>query len=135
MRFRDPHKPAEDELRAWATDENAVAPIQDWDLILTWAMEPGLLRVCVELAADAACPNASFFLMVLYHWVAVVARSKHFEQTRSIYEGWMNVVRGVSDPAVKRWRHETLLIFQGIESFNWEQWWVAFSNEQSQSPK
>jgi len=131
MRFHDPFKPAEEELRAWAADERALAPLQDWDLVLSWAMEPGLLRLCVELAADPFCPQASFFLMVLYHWVAVVARDKQFKLRLTMYDRWLEVVRGVDDPAVKRWRHRAKLVFQGTEPFVREEWWAAWRGEQN----
>jgi hypothetical protein len=104
--------------------------MQDWDLVLSWGMEPGRLRVCVELAATPICPHARFFLMVLYHWVAVVARDSHIELRRTMYDRWLEVVRGVTDPAVKRWRHRAKLVFQGAEPFSWEQWWAGWAKEQ-----
>jgi hypothetical protein len=96
-------------------------------------MEPGLLRLCIELASDAQSSKAKFFLMVLYHWVAVVARDERFEALMPMYNEWMNVARGIDDPTVKRWRHRALLIFQGIETLVWDRWWEGFANEGRES--
>jgi len=61
MRFSNPSYPTNDELRAWAAGADPVPPMQDWDLVLSWSMDPGFLRLCVELAEDTAAGASSFF--------------------------------------------------------------------------
>ncbi len=124
MRMRNACSPTEDELRHWAYDTTADIPMQDWELILSWRMERGLLARCVEYAADPGCPHAAFFLEVLYKWVEVVARYDRFEFLRSMYDDWLNVVHGVSDQRVKHWRHQARLVFQGVIPFEREKWWA-----------
>ena len=127
MRFANRFKPTEDELRAWAAEAGAVEPIQDWDLVLAWGMEPGRLRLFVELAADATLPNAPFFLLALYTWVAHAARQEDFDSWRPQYDRWLNEARGVRDPSVKRWRHRARRVFQGVDSFDYTSWWENFA--------
>jgi hypothetical protein len=131
MRFHDACNPTEEELRVWAADDGAVAPMQDWDLVLSWRMEPGFLGLCVELASDPVCPQAGFFLLVLYQWVAVSARGQNFEPCRSMYDRWLDKARGTANPAVKRWHHRARLLFQGIEPFEWNEWWALWRQEQT----
>jgi hypothetical protein len=129
MKIRDRCNPTEDELRAWASDVDADAPDGDWELVLSWRMEPGFLRLCVEFAADPNCPKAEFFLSVLYQWVANVARSDDFETRRLDCDRWLEVVRGVTARSVKHWRHGARLIFQGLHRFDEERWWSELLNQ------
>jgi hypothetical protein len=123
MHFRNPYHPTDKELRAWAAEADAPPPLQDWDLIVSWQMDPDRLRLCVELAAEQGCPRADFFLDVLYAWVEAVARDDSLEIRGAQYDRWLDVARGVADPTVKRWRHRARLIFQQIEPFDWQAWW------------
>src|SRR5207248_6036935 len=113
MRFEDRHNPTEDELRAWAAAEDAPPPVPDWESVLAWGMEPRRLALCVELAAGSTSPAATFFLLVLYKWVDVVAHGARFERQRATYERWLDVARGVADPAIRRWRRRARAIFRG----------------------
>ena len=127
MRFADSFNPTEPELREWAAEVGAAPPDQDWELLLTWGMEPGRVRLFAELAADPTLPNARFFLLALYTWVSYYARQKDFDSWRPIFDRWLDQVKGVRDPAVKRWRHRARLIFQGIEPFDFDSWWSAYA--------
>lgn len=127
MGLPDPFRPSEDELRGWAYDPAAPAPLQEWELVLSWRLDQGLLGVCVECAADPACPKSQFFLEVLYQWVDSAARDDHFDFRRQMYDGWLNVANGVRDERVKAWRYRARLLFQGVERFERERWWAAFS--------
>jgi hypothetical protein len=127
MRFRNHLDPSEDELRNWAYDPAASEPAQDWDLILSWRLDRGLLGRCVECAADPGCPKAGFFLRVLYEWVDAVARDDNFDFRRSMYDGWLDAVKGIRDDRVRAWRHRARLLFQGVEPFDRERWWAGFS--------
>ena len=134
MRMRDPSAPTSEELRDWAYDASAKEPTGDWELVLSWRMESGLLGRCVEYAADPECPNAQFFLDVLYQWVDTVATNKQFEVLKSLYDEWLEVARGANDAKVKRWRHRARLVFQGIEPYDREKWQTGwFAERQSSS--
>lgn len=86
-------------------------------------MERGLLGRCIAFAADPDCPKSEFFLLVLYQWLETAARNDSFEVNRMSYDDWLDVARGVRAPAVKRWRHEARLIFQGVVPFDREKWY------------
>jgi len=130
MQFQDHHNPTEDELRAWAAQEIAPPPVKDWESVLAWGMDPTRLGLCVELAAGSTSPAATFFLLVLYQWVDVVARDERFASRRAMYDKWLDAARGTKDPAIKRWRDRARFVFQGAP-FNREHWWAAWSAEQS----
>ena len=133
MRFARAHEPTEAELRAWAAEAGAAEPVQDWDLVLFWGMEPGRLRVFVELAADPALPNQSYFLYLLYSWVAYAAGREDFDARRPQYDQWLDrAARGVRDPAVKRWRHGARRIFQGVEPLDAASWSAALAAERGE---
>ncbi len=123
--MRAASNPTDDDLRAWAYGPSTDTPIQDWDLVLSWGVDRGRLRHCVGYADDPSCPNASFFLELLYQWVKTVGRSPTFDVMRPADDEWLDVARGVTDPAVKRWRHLARLVFQGADPFGRERWRAA----------
>ena len=128
MRFANELNPTEAELRTWAAEAGADEPSQDWDMILSWGMERGRLRVIIDLAADTSLPNHWFFLLTLYSWVEHVAGCPNYSIMRPAYAEWLDVARGVRDPAVKRWRHAAREIFQGRVPFDrgaWQAKWNA----------
>lgn len=123
MRFADYFNPTEPELRAWASLDGARQPSPEWELVLSWGMDRGRLRVCIQLAADPALANARFFLLLLYTWVSYVAGRENWEALRPEFDRWLDEAKGVRDVAVKRWRRRARLIFQGIEPFDRKGWW------------
>jgi hypothetical protein len=127
----NPNNPTEEELHEWAYAPDFEEPVQDWGLILSWQMDRGLLRRCIQFACDRNCPHADFFLDVLYLWVEGLAKREDFAATRGMYDVWLEVTRGIDNAAVKRWRHHSLLLFQGLEPFDREKWWrLAQSDDQ-----
>ncbi|HEX5718886.1 MAG TPA: hypothetical protein VF179_22175 [Thermoanaerobaculia bacterium] len=119
--------PTERELRAWAAEPCAPESFGHWDLVLSWDMDSARLHLFVELAADPTLPNAWLFLLVLYRWVSYAARQKDFDSWRPHYDRWLDEVRGVRDPSVKRWRNRARRIFQGLDAFDDESWWDSFA--------
>lgn len=134
MRFANKIQPTEAELRAWAAELGVPQPVQDWDLVLAWEMDPGRLRVFVELAANPALPNGHFFLAALYTWVRYAARRDDFDSWRQLYDCWLDQAKGVRDPAVKQWRRRARLVFQGIEPFDAQAWDVALTSDLAGEP-
>lgn len=128
-----PSCPTDDELRAWAYAPDSKEPVQDWGLVLSWQMDRGLLRRCIQLADDHDCPQAAFFLDVLYLWVEGLANGSDFAATRSMYDDWLNVASGITDQAVKRWRHHARLIFQGVDQFDRTKWWALVETDRQVS--
>lgn len=119
----NPYCPTEEELRDWAYSPDSVEPVQDWGLVLSWQMDRGLLRRCVQFADDGHCPQAAFFLDVLFQWVDGVVRGNDFAERRGMYDEWLDVAKGLADPVVKRWRHHARMIFQGLQTFDRQNWW------------
>src|SRR5262245_66509449 len=99
----NPNCPTADELREWAYAPNSGEPVPDWGLVLSWQMDRGLLRRCIQFADDRHCPHAAFFLDALCLWVDGLARGSNFAATRGMYDEWLDVAKGLTDPAVKRW--------------------------------
>lgn len=54
--------PTNEEIKAWASAEDADSPTQDWDLVLANMEHAG---VVLSLASDMLCPNREFFEGVL----------------------------------------------------------------------
>jgi hypothetical protein len=130
MKFKDLSHPTEAELRQWASDPKSHLPSQAWELLLSWSMEPGLLRVCVELASDPDNAHRGLFRRVLYQWVETILKQAEFEAYRTIYEGWLDALKGLTDSAIKRWRYEARRIIQGVRPFERDQWWAeCYSTE------
>src|SRR3569832_80322 len=96
--------PSPGDLRTWASDPAAQPPSGEWPLVLSWKMEPGRLRVCIQLASDDHCPQADMFRRTLFEWVSVVARHRDFELQRLIADAWRDQARGAKDPRIKQWR-------------------------------
>jgi hypothetical protein len=130
MKFKDPNHPTEEELREWAADPESISPSPAWELLLSWGMEPGLLRVCVDLASDPDNMHRGLFRMVLYQWVETIQKGAEFEAYRTIYEGWLDALKGLTNPAIKRWRYEARRIIQGVRPFDRDRWWAeCYSDE------
>ena len=116
-------------MHAWAYDAEAESPAVEWELLLSWGMDRGRLRQCVTFADDTGCPQAEFFRLVLNQWVEVAANSPDFDVLRPTYDEWLDVARGITNPALKRWRRPARLIFQGLERFDRGQWWKVAAED------
>lgn len=134
MRFINGLDPTEEELRKWAYDSQAHAPVQDWELVLSWGMSRERFQQVIQFAADPNCPQAAFFLDVLFQWVSVIAKSQDYEIVRTHYDTWLQDVRGIRDKRVKEWRHKAGLLFQGQRQFDYDAWVQEWSNT-SRSPE
>ena len=119
-----PIDPSPDDLRAWANDPDASPLKGDWELVLTWDMEPGRLRACIELAETHTNPHFVFFRQVLLEWVCQAVRSPEFAQRRQLYDAWLDQAKGIRDPWLKNWRHTAKLIFKGLEPYDNASWWA-----------
>ena len=134
MKIRKPSCASDDELRQWAYDADADEPTPDWDLVLCWSMVRGRLRLIAELADDAACPHADFFLLVLYRWIDYLCRDRGVDTAVPKKESHFDEIRGVRNPKVKRWRHQALRMLQGIEPYDRERWWQQCFAEMRNEP-
>jgi len=130
--FSDPWNPKVEEIRAWAFDEEAYAPEQDFELSLT---ENGYFDVVLELASNSDCPKRPFFLMCLYLIVGECFRGKYVSPTESIPnfdKRWRKSSREVkefvesvseqSDSLITNWRNRSINLFQNPQVIDYSEW-------------
>lgn len=116
LAVENPVEPTEAEVRAWAYDADSLEPMQDWDLIIWGAVDPGLL---VELAADPDCPKRSYFLRCLY------GRTGDEVRTGRLDAGTWDVVDrfiASDDSALSRWAARSMTLRSQPELFEYEDW-------------
>jgi hypothetical protein len=117
--FRDEANPTADEIRAWASDPDAIFPMEDWDLILTSIAENNALYL--ELAGSDI-PGADTFLRCLYIIFGDAVRTTWGTQSREQTEALIESGLRSSDPSVKKWATAAKHALHHPDSFKPEDW-------------
>jgi|TARA_B100000700_G_scaffold319756_1_gene415600 hypothetical protein len=117
--FNDPWNPSSSEVREWAYTASAIEPCQDWDLSLSWV---GFGHDFIEYASDANCPNADYFLHVLYFMVGDSVRSKFHSKHKSSVREFINSGNSSKNFKVRLWAQRAAKLIDNIESFDYESW-------------
>ena len=117
--FSDPVNPVIEEIRTWAYSPGALEPMEDWDLILE---SEAADEFYLALAADAECPQATYFLHVLYLIVGDAVRSGYHTRTRAQVESLLEVGEGLTSPAVQRWGARSRELMADPSRFSFEAW-------------
>ncbi len=115
----EPASSLRDEIRAWAFTKGAKEPEQDWDLQLANLREYDLY---VELAADADCPNADYFLRLLYLIVGDAVRTSYRSESAEIVQQLLGRSREYADLRMDRWRARSLELMRSPDAFVYEDW-------------
>lgn len=117
--MRNPYNPTPEEIRAWAYDADAMEPVQDFDLMV--ADEPND-ALCLELAADPACPKRRWFLSVLYLVVGDAVRSGFKVRSREAVEALLERGGSLHHPDVEAWRRHSRALLDDPRSFDYDAW-------------
>lgn len=118
--FADPWNPQPEEIRAWAYDEEAEDPVQDFDLVLSWARHEAAY---LELASDEACPKRLFFLQILYLIVGDAARSGFGSLPRAIVAGFVTRGDAYDHPDIRRWQERARALLVAREPrVDYQEW-------------
>ena len=118
--MRSSSNPLPDDIRRWAYTPNAKEPVQDWDLLLSRIHQEDLF---MELATDDACPNADYFLKVLYLIVGDAVRTNFRSHTKTHIE---NLLTKAETRFQKRciylWIRRSRQLMTDPKSFVYDEW-------------
>ncbi len=118
--MQDPMNPTDTELRQWAQDPQAMAPTEDWDLILT---DPSRIVLIFELAADISLPTRLFFLRCLYLYIGDFVRAHHQDpQWEQGAFKILNLGKQNPQPDIRLWADRASDLLQNPSSFHSDDW-------------
>lgn len=117
---RSPYKPSGDDIERWAFDPCSVEPIDDWNLVL--AQQPHG-ELYLRLAAAPDCPQAPYFLCLLYLIVGNAVRSDYATKPRYEIEHLLAVADAdYAEPQIKLWAKRSVALIAHPELFNYTDW-------------
>ena len=115
-----PYKPSGDAIQKWAADPFAVEPIDDWNLIL--AQQPHD-ELYLRLAASSECPQALYFLTLLYLIVGNAVRSDYATKPRYEIEHLLAVADAdFPTPKIRLWAKRSVALIANPALFNYTDW-------------
>ncbi len=117
--FADPWNPSSSEIQAWAFEVDAEHPCQDWELALLWR---GYEDLYLELAADAHCPSAGFFLSILYLMVGDQIRRGAGHQVKFNLNDLVAKANIYDNCALRVWQARSRRLVKHPEEFDYELW-------------
>jgi hypothetical protein len=106
--------PTIDEIWAWAWDENAMEPSQDWDIIIR-DLYP---NEYVKIAMLPHCPGRSYFLSILYLFIGDLYRVKNIEKIKL----YLNQHRGNESRIIQEWVKNVDELISGNIEFSYSDW-------------
>jgi hypothetical protein len=108
------------EIEAWAREDGADEPIQDWDLAVTVEANASLI---FRLASDDMCPHRWFFLSCLYLFVGDAVRTGFDAFPREFIERLISTARDNSPERVRRWATRArALVSSGSSEVDYADW-------------
>ena len=113
----NPCDPTPDEIQRWAAGPDSLAPLQDWDLMITGV---GNEELFLELVEDEQCPKADFMLHCLYLWVYQTVHTTGWTEDveRLIQRG-----EASSEPALKLWARRSRNLVANPKRAEQQIWW------------
>jgi hypothetical protein len=131
--FADPWNPSSTEIRAWAYRADAVEPCEDWTLALSWARHE---RDYLEFAADPRCPNADFFLHLVYFIVGKAVHSEFRPEPEPVIRGFIDLAANTRSRRLRLWRERALQLLKHPADFDYAAWCAGgLANEPMRSPE
>ncbi len=118
--FANTSHPTAGELRVWAYESGVFAPVEDWDLIISWLPYE---RLFLAFAADDRCPNAGFFLSLLYLIVGDAVRSGFTYKSKDDVMGLLNLAdREFPKGVIFLWVQRSRNLLEHPETLRYEDW-------------
>ena len=111
-RILDEVNPTQEEIRAWAMS-GAVAPMEDWDIVIA---EPENAELLLDLVGDPTCPSGPYLLGSLY---CLVGHSDHADPRLVSAAG---VAVGSSDVRVSAWGRRVRHVLSHPADFRRDDW-------------
>lgn len=117
---KSPYKPSGDDIERWASDPFSVEPIDDWNLVL--AQQP-YGELYLRLAASPDCPQAPYFLCLLYLIVGNAVRSDYATKPRYEVEHLLAVADAdYPEPQIRLWAKRSVALIANPALFNYTDW-------------
>jgi len=116
--MRSPAAPLLKDIREWAYQENAVEPLQDWDLILSWRLHD----LYIDLAGSPDCPNQIYFLKLLYFIVGDSVRYNFKNHTEDSLRDFIRKGAQGRPYCVHLWANRSLKLLQDPKQFVYDDW-------------
>ena len=118
--MRSTSNPIAEDIRRWAFTPDAEEPVQDWDLLLATTDQQELF---MELASNDACPNADYFLSVLYIIVGDALRTNY----RTLSQGRIEALLKKAEAKFPKrciylWVQRSKQLMAHPESFHYDEW-------------
>ena len=118
--MRSSSNPIADDIRRWAFDPDAEEPVQDWDLLLATTDQEDLF---MELASDDTCPNAEYFLGVLYLIVGDAVRTEYRTHPKARIEDLLGMAEArFPKRCIYLWVRRSKDLMTHPESFLYDEW-------------
>ena len=117
--MKDPFNPTHEELRTWAYDPNAMAPTQDFDLMVAELFNADLI---LELTADENCPNRGFFLGCTYLIVGDAVRTKFRLNSKEKIEEFIRDAEKVGGDLLTLFVLDAKDLLENPRKFNYTNW-------------
>ena len=115
----DEVNPTHDDIRAWASS-GAVAPMQDWDIVIAF---PENIDLLLELVSDQSVPSRRFLLGSMYCMVG------HCDHADARVLSAAERARESDDAWVSTWGRRVLKILADPPTFDRDDWcgWPGFA--------
>ncbi len=117
--FNDWANPTTDEIKLWAYDQNALAPEQDFNLMVA---QPGYMAELLDLAADANCPKRNFFLQTLYIYAGDTIKGKN-QMRLKLLEDLLRKGQTYKDDLINIWIKRVNTLKETPNQLNYSDWY------------
>jgi hypothetical protein len=119
-----PVNPTDEDIVAWAYDDAAPQPIQDWRIVITKSVQGDLL---LSLASAPMCPKFGFFLDCLYLLSGDVVRVRRPNQTAAdqAVVGLLRLIalgEASSRDWIRRWATRSRALLDDPARFDYDGW-------------
>lgn len=116
--MRSPHASLPEDIRTWAYQEDALEPVQDWDIILSW----NPIDLYLDLAEDPNCPSQLYFLKLLYLIVGNSVRQNFRDRSKDDLREFIQRGTSNSPYCIHLWARRSLQLLQNPTQFVYADW-------------
>jgi hypothetical protein len=117
--MKDPWNPANEELREWAYDADALWPTQDFDLAVG---ELYLSQIILELASDNNCPKQRFFVQCAYLIVGDAIRTDYNTESKEDVVAFLEQAEKIDNTYLLKFVEQSKELMQNPLKFDYDEW-------------
>ncbi len=108
-----------EELRAWAFDEDAQSPTQDFDLTVS---DICFSDIIIKLSADSACPKQLFFLECAYFIVGDAVLNDNNTVSKQDIRKFLEQAENTGNSHLLKFVEESKALIKNPSNFDYSQW-------------